>query len=121
MRENEVFFGQNQAIVWHQVVRDKSGDPLADRDVVVVPSDLDCRVAEFAEYCVESSGDRSTSIWAAMNEINTQSQKLLAEVSLAETQEKVESTGPLLETAVGLYKSLENYYFSNFVLRATGD
>ncbi len=56
-----------------------------------------------------------------MNEINTQSQKLLAEVSSAETQEKVESIGPLLETAVGLYKSLENYYFSNFAIEAAGD
>lgn len=121
MRKNEIFFGQNKEIIWHQVVRNKSGDPLADRDVVVVKGDLDCRVAEFAEHCVESSGDRSTSIWVAMNEINTQSQKLLAEVSSAETQEKVESIGPLLETAVGLYKSLENYYFSNFAIEAAGD
>jgi hypothetical protein len=122
MQKNELSLSQKLEVVWRQVVRNKAGAPLVDQ-TIVMQGDLNRMVDEFAEYCVESSGDRYTSVGVAMNEINAQSRELLAEVSAAKTQEEVERTGLLLEAAVALYKSLETYYVRNFDLRTgtTGD
>ena len=116
MQKNEVLLSPKLEVVWRQVVRNKSEVPLSDRSVVV-QGDLDRAVSEFAEHCVESGGDRYSSVGVAMNEINAQSRELLAKVSAAETQKEVEDLGLLLESAVGLYKSLEGYYARNFALR----
>lgn len=116
MQKNEVFLSQKLEIEWRQVARNKSEEPLAVRSVVL-HGGLTRVVDEFAEYCVQSGGDRYSSVGVAMNEINAQSRELLAEVSAAKTQAEVEYKGLLLETAVGLYKALEAYYIHNFDLR----
>lgn len=113
MQKNEVLLSEKQEVMWRQVVRNRS-DALIGNRSVIVRGDLSRLVYEFAEYCVESRGDRYSSVGLAMNEINAQSRGLLAQVSVASTQTEVESAGLLLETAVGLFKALEAYYISNF-------
>jgi hypothetical protein len=103
-------------IVWNQVVLNRAGHPLKDREVVVAENPTST-VADFGEFCVESGGDRYMSVGTAMNELNEESFKLLNEVYNSERDDDVASSGKLLETCVALHKALESYYLYEFGLR----
>jgi hypothetical protein len=103
-------------IAWRQIVRNKSDEELTER-TVPVRDDVVGLVQDYAEFCVESGGDRYSSLGAAMDEINGQSKKLLDKVYSAEKVEEVESYGSMLNAAIILFKALETYYFSEFGLR----
>lgn len=107
---------ENDKIMWHQVVRNKSDLTLVERNVLL-RDDLYQLVDEYAEFCADSRGDRYRSIGAAMNDINAQSKELLEKVYAADRVEDVESYGSILNAAIKLYKTIEQYYFSEFGLR----
>ena len=115
MASNEVV-REHGEIYWRQIVRNKSGLPLAER-IVPLRDDIYRLVEEYAEFCMESRGDRYSSVSAAMDEINVQSKALLERVYGADKVEDVESYGSMLNAAIMLFKALESYYLSEFGLR----
>lgn len=115
MASNEIV-REHDRVGWSQVVRNKSGVPLAER-TVPLRDNVYQLVDEYAEFCVQSRGDRYASVSAAMDEVNAQSKALLEKVYGAEKVEEVESYGAMLNAAIMLFKALESYYVTEFGLR----
>jgi hypothetical protein len=123
MEHNELIRDGNRIddrIIWHQIVRNKAEAKLKERAIPLLDN-MNEAVSDFAEFCIQSGGDRYTSVGTALNEISTQSKGLSEKVYLAEREEEVEAHGAMLDRAISLFKALESYYVHLCGLRTGTD
>jgi hypothetical protein len=119
MDKNKLCRDEQGSIWWNQIVRNKAEEKRCGRTVPLL-ADPHQAVNEFAEYSVNSGGDRYSSVGTAMNEIKAQSKDLVDSLYGAEDEAEVESYGPLLNSSIALFKALESYYSREFFSQRTG-
>jgi hypothetical protein len=100
---------EKDGIFWHQVVVGDR-DNVLQRHKVLMRSDVDNVVGEFADFCKTVKGDLYNSIGTALNDINAQSKDLLNRVYRAEAESEIDNYEPLLDASVVLFKALDRYY-----------
>ena len=116
--ENRLRF-EGRRPYWDQVVRNESGNPVANRTVILGPN-LDKAVDAYAEFCLRKEGDRYTSVLSALKETRKQSRELLEKVDEATVEHEVETYGAQLSNVIELYKALETYYQDYLLPPRTG-